>query len=130
MRHPVVFAAGLVLAVLGFAPTAPLYGQVANTPFPAWHGEPVQGGVLRQAREHRTSLLPVRDRAATRSHTGTGLLIGGLVGVAATTVFLIGFCNDPDTSCGADEVGRAVLFIGVPCAVVGALIGSLVRTER
>jgi len=44
-------------------------------------------------------------------------------------VFLIGFCSDPDTSCQADEVGRAALVFAVPAAAVGALIGALVRTE-
>jgi len=58
------------------------------------------------------------------------LLIGGLVGVSAATVFLIGFCDGPDTACGADEIGRAPVVIAVPCAAVGELIGSLVRTER
>jgi hypothetical protein len=65
----------------------------------------------------------------SRSHTGTGLLIGGIVGAAATTIFLIGFCSDSDTRCELDEVGRAVLFIAVPVAAVGALIGSLIHTE-
>jgi hypothetical protein len=63
------------------------------------------------------------------SHTWTGLLVGGLVGGAAAAVFLAAFCNDPDTECGADEVGRAVVIIAVPVAAAGALIGSLIRTE-
>ena len=67
---------------------------------------------------------------ATRHHTGTGLLIGGLVGAAATTLFLVAFCSDPDTACGADEVGRAAVVIALPLAAVGALIGSLARTEE
>jgi hypothetical protein len=66
----------------------------------------------------------------TRSHTLTGLLIGGLVGAAATGLFLAAFCSDADTQCGADEVGRAVLIIAVPPAVVGAVVGSLIRTKR
>jgi hypothetical protein len=70
------------------------------------------------------------DTLSTRSHTRTGLLIGGLVGSVATAVFLAGFCSDPDTECGLDEIGRAVLFIAVPTAAVGALIGSLIRTKR
>ncbi|HKU61271.1 MAG TPA: hypothetical protein VJQ44_08655 [Gemmatimonadales bacterium] len=53
-----------------------------------------------------------------------------MVGAAATTLFLVGFCGDPDTSCGEDEVGRAVLVIAVPCAAGGALIGSLIHTEE
>jgi hypothetical protein len=56
-------------------------------------------------------------------------LVGGIIGVAATTVFLIGFCSDSDTKCELDEVGRAVLYIAVPAAAVGALIGSLIHTE-
>jgi cation transporter-like permease len=56
-------------------------------------------------------------------------LIGGIIGAAATTVFLIGFCSDSDTKCELDEVGRAALFIAVPAAAVGALIGSLIHTE-
>jgi hypothetical protein len=67
---------------------------------------------------------------APRSHTGTGLLVGGAVGVAATTLFLVGFCSDSDTECGLDEVGRAVIFIAVPITAVGGLIGSLIRTEQ
>ncbi len=49
---------------------------------------------------------------------------------AQVAPFLVGFCGDPDTACGADEVGRAVLIFVVPTAAAGALIGSLVRTER
>jgi hypothetical protein len=77
-------------------------------------------------------LAPFRQEltsAETHSHTLTGLLIGGLVGVVATGVFLAGFCSDADTQCGADEVGRAVVIIAVPPAIVGAVIGSLIRTE-
>jgi hypothetical protein len=70
-----------------------------------------------------------RGRDATRSHAATGLLVGGIVGVAATGAFLALFCSDPDTSCGADEVGRvAVVFIPPP-ALLGALIGSLVDSD-
>jgi len=65
----------------------------------------------------------------THSHTVTGLVIGSLVGVAAAGVFLAAFCSDPDTQCGADEVGRALVIIAVPPAVVGAAIGSLIRTK-
>jgi hypothetical protein len=65
----------------------------------------------------------------THSHTLTGLLVGSLVGAVATGVFLAAFCSDADTQCGADEVGRAVVIIAVPPAVVGAVIGSLIRTK-
>lgn len=132
MRLPLVVTAGVLLHVLGLALPAALPAQVANVPLPRWHGGQLQqadgaGPSLEQA---HVSLIPLRRSSPTRSHTGTGLLIGGLVGVAAATVFLVGFCGDPDTACGADEVGRAVLIFVVPTAVAGALIGSLVRTER
>jgi len=98
-------------------------------PFPVWEGGSLQGGrELRSSVPLNLARFPSRE-GATRSHTGTGLLIGGLVGAAVTTVFLIGFCSDPDTSCQADEVGRAALVFAVPAAAVGALIGWLVRTE-
>ena len=71
-----------------------------------------------------------QQSAATRSHTGTGLLVGAAVGVAATTGFLVVFCNDPDTQCGIDEVGRATLIIAVPITALGALIGSLIHSEE
>jgi hypothetical protein len=100
-----------------------LPAQVATIPFSTWANE------LPQAQSRRPALVPV-DSSITRSHAGTGLLIGGVIGAAATTLFLIGFCSDPDTSCGADEVGRAALVIAVPAAALGALIGVLVRTER
>ena len=55
--------------------------------------------------------------------------MGAVIGVAATTIFLVGFCGDSDTECGIDEIGRAVVWIAVPVTAVGALIGSLIRTE-
>jgi hypothetical protein len=58
------------------------------------------------------------------------LLFVSVLGGVAPGVFLAAFCNDPDTQCGADEVVRAVVIIAVPPAVVGAVIGSLVRTKN
>lgn len=132
MRVPVVLVTGLLLTVLGLALPAALHAQVAGAPLPSWHGElPLQeGGAHRSLAQRQLSLFPLTERFATRTHTRTGLLIGGVVGAAATTLFLVGFCGDPDTACGADEIGRAVVLIAVPCAVAGALMGSLVRTER
>ncbi|HEX8905462.1 MAG TPA: hypothetical protein VF771_11495, partial [Longimicrobiaceae bacterium] len=60
----------------------------------------------------------------------TGALIGGAVGVVAASVFLLGFCSDPDALCETDEYARALFYIALPPTVVGALIGSLVRTGR
>ncbi len=132
MRFPVLLTAGVLIHALGAGLPAALPAQVRDLPLPTWHvGELLQRHRPGQSVESaRVSLNPLQGSSATRSHAGTGLLIGGLVGVAATTVFLVGFCSDPDTVCGADEVGRAVLVFLVPPAVVGALIGSLVRTER
>jgi hypothetical protein len=106
-----------------------LQAQTAARPLPTWSGQlpPSAPARLRWA-EPLGRGIP-SDSTRSRSHTGTGLLIGAGVGVAATTIFLIGFCDDPDTECGIDEVGRATLFIAVPTAALGALIGSLIRTE-
>jgi hypothetical protein len=107
----------LTLLAIGLGSPARLQAQALEAPLPSWSLD--------------DSPRPWRwDSLSTRSHTGTGLLIGGLIGSVATTVFLVGFCSDPDTQCGADEVGRAVLIIGVPPALVGMLIGSLIRTKR
>ena len=130
MRCPVVIATCLLVTGGGAAAPAALHGQLARPPLPAWTGEPAPGGDPPQARAPRFLAVLPPEEGSRRSHTGTGLLIGALVGAAATTVFLIGFCGDPDTACGADEVGRAVLVIAVPCAAAGALIGSLVHTEE
>jgi hypothetical protein len=111
---------GLLLTVLLFGSTGGVEAQVAARPLPTWQAAlPSHAGNTHWAWQ---------DSTATRSHTGTGLLVGAIVGVSAATVFLIGFCDDPDTECGADEVGRAVLFIAVPTAALGALIGSLIHS--
>jgi hypothetical protein len=62
--------------------------------------------------------------------TSTGALVGAVVGSVAATLFLVGFCRDPDTACQADEVARAVVIIAVPPTVVGTLIGAAIWTER
>jgi hypothetical protein len=116
MRLPLVPALGALVVVLGLAHPRALQAQRAHAPFPQWQGELLQPAPP--------------ARLETRAHTETGLLVGALFGAAATGLFLFAFCGDPDTSCGADEVGRAVLVIAVPCAMVGALIGSLSRTEE
>lgn len=64
-----------------------------------------------------------------KAKTGTGALVGLLVGAAATAAFLAGFCSDPDTLCQADEVGRAFVIIAAPPTLVGALISAAVRSE-
>lgn len=74
--------------------------------------------------------VPEDSTSKTHSHTLTGLLIGSAVGLAATGLFLAAFCGDPDTECGADEYGRALVIIAVPAAAAGALIGSLIHTSE
>jgi hypothetical protein len=120
---------GLLMAALLLSPAGALASQAAARPLPSWDAEellPSATGTQRWAAD----VGPGKQVSLrTRSHTVTGLLVGAVVGVAATTVFLIGFCDDPDTQCGIDEVGRALVIIAVPAAAVGALIGSLIRTE-
>jgi hypothetical protein len=110
---------GLLVSLLLLGSSTGVHAQVADRPLPAWRAAPLLSSA---------PLIPRRDTVATRSHTETGLLIGGIVGTAATTVFLIGFCSDPDTKCDIDEVGRALLVIALPSAALGALIGSLIRS--
>jgi len=106
-----------------------LLGQVLAPPLPSWRPELRTEATLRPWAESGDPVSWAEANSQTHSHTLTGLMIGGLVGVAATGVFLTAFCSDPDTQCGADEVGRAVVIIAVPSAVVGAVIGSLIRTR-
>jgi hypothetical protein len=123
--------AGLLVTILLLVAANGLHAQASVHPLPTWQAAllPSASGYGRWAAEVAPRIPPQRDSLRTRSHTGTGLLVGGLIGVAATTVFLIGFCSDSDTECGIDEVGRAVVLIAVPAAAVGALIGSLIHTE-
>lgn len=120
-----VAAAGVILAVLFFGTPQVLPSQSLAPQLTAW------SPTLRSESLVRIATVP-QDTASseTHSHTLTGLLIGGSVGLVATGVFLSLFCSDSDTKCGADEVARAVAIIAVPPAVVGAVIGSLVRTKR
>ena len=124
---PTLLAIGLCLGS-----SAKLQAQALGASLRSWSLDGVLLDAPETAQRHFTPISgPWRsDTLSTRSHTGTGLLIGGLVGGVATAVFLAGFCSDADTECGADEIGRAVLFIAVPTALVGTLIGSLIRTKR
>jgi len=70
------------------------------------------------------------ERRTVQRHTATGALVGTAVGSAAAIAFAIGFCNDPDTRCEVDEYARIGLIFVTPPALAGALIGSLIRTER
>jgi hypothetical protein len=118
-RRSVVLLAALILGTAHILPSQAL----APSP-PAWRP------TLRNESPGRIGpVSQVVTSSGTHSHTLTGLLIGSVVGAAATGVFLALFCSDPDTRCGAHEVGRAVVIIAIPPAVAGAVIGSLVRTK-
>jgi hypothetical protein len=120
---------GLLLAALLVGSTDLLAAQALAPPLPNWRlGQPAETS-LSLAATAAASLPRLDLDSRGHSHTMTGLLIGGLVGAAATGVFLAAFCSDPDTRCEGDEVGRAVVLIAVPSAVVGAIIGSLIRTK-
>ena len=130
MRAPAVSAALLLALSVTVLPSR-VHAQAERPPLPAWQAELPLGGMARRpAMQRETVPVPIRHLSVSRSHTKTGLLIGGLVGSAATAALLILYCNDPDTRCRAGEVATASMVIVLPAAAVGALIGSLVRTEE
>ncbi len=55
-----------------------------------------------------------------------GALVGGGVGAALTTAFLIPFCGDPDTVCDAGTYLRTIGLLGATSAAAGALLGLAV----
>ncbi len=130
MRAPAVLAAALLLASSGTVFPSHVHAQGVPAPFPTWHAEVPLGGAARRSTLHRETVPVEIRKSVSRTHTETGLLIGGLVGVGVTTAFLVLFCSDPDTSCGAGEVATAAMVFTLPTAAVGALIGSLVQTEE
>ena len=118
-----------LLAILALTRTQLSAAQALVPPLPSWRPQrigPPAAYVL--ASDVRVPSSPAVQSSGHR-HTVTGLLIGGIIGTVATGVFLAAFCSDPDTHCGADEVGRAFVIIAVPPALLGATIGSLVRTK-
>ena len=131
MRARIALLTDLLLGAAGATVPTALSGQAPPAPFARWSGEvPADARLRALSLRGRIAGASLPEQSTTRSHTATGLLIGGLVGAAATTIFLVGFCGDPDTACQGDEVGRAILIIALPCAATGALIGSLIRTEQ
>jgi len=120
---------GVLLAVLLLGSVEVLGAQALAPPLPTWRPTPWTEATPPPWARNTDPFPRIETRSQTHSHTLTGLLIGGLVGAAAAGVFLAAFCSDQDTQCGADEVGRAVVIIALPPAVVGAVIGSLIRTE-
>lgn len=125
---PLARTCALVLVALLLGRADVLGAQVAAPGLPTWRPTLVAGASGAFAASSVEPVAPPPARSDGHSYTWTGLLVGGLVGGAAAALFLTAFCSDPDTQCGADEVGRAVVIIAVPPAVVGALIGSLIRS--
>ncbi|MGD8496407.1 MAG: hypothetical protein PVF05_09480, partial [Gemmatimonadales bacterium] len=66
----------------------------------------------------------------TRRHTWLGLGVGAGIGAASTLFVLSGFCDTGDSPCSAGDIARDGLLITVPAALVGALIGTLVKSEE
>ena len=129
-RH-ILRSTGVLLTIILLGSRPGLQAQAATVPLQTWRAEPALTGDI-ISRQWVWGVAPAVGPAESprkHSHTWTGLLVGGLVGGAATAVFLAAFCDGADTACGADEVGRAVVIIAVPVAAAGALIGSLIRTE-
>ena len=125
----IVLATGLLPTIFLATTPGALHAQMAGRPFQSWTGKHPDGGPPGASASQRLSGR-VGTRGSARSPAGEGLLIGGVVGAVVTTVFLLNFCAGSDTSCGADEVGRAVMVIAVPCAAIGALLGSTGKTEE
>ena len=108
-----------------------LEAQARALSLPRWQAElPAKQQHLSSVANKLEYALPEDSTSKPHSHTLTGLLIGSAIGLAATGLFLAAFCGDPDTECGADEYGRAIVIIAVPAAAAGALIGSLIHTRE
>ncbi len=122
--------AGAGMLLLSCFGVGSLEAQAMAPSLPVWSIElPAEHAAQPRPSSFHT-LSPGDTASETHSHTFTGLLIGSAVGIAATTLFLVAFCGDPDTECGADEYGRAIVIIAVPAAAAGALIGSLIHTRE
>jgi hypothetical protein len=113
----------LLTLLLGGEPVA---AQAHSAPLPRWVPT-----LPTPASAHLTSPPLAGADTETKSHTLTGLVIGGAVGAAVVGVLLATHCSDadPDTQCTGDNLGLFAVFV-IPGAVVGAVIGSLIRTKR
>jgi hypothetical protein len=118
------------LLLVSLESTTMLAAQALAPPLPRWRAQLPAAASRPLLASAATSVAYVPGDSSGHRHTMTGLLIGGLVGTVATGAFLVAFCSDSDTQCGADEVGRAALYIALPAAALGAVIGSLIRTRR
>ena len=93
MRAPAVFAA-VLLALLGTVLPSRVHAQAERPPLPAWRAElPLGGTARRPGMPREIPPVAMRELSVSRTHTKTGLLIGGLVGTAATATLLILYCK-------------------------------------
>lgn len=116
----------LIVATLLFG-GEPLFGQHLRAPFPSW-----EAPLPAVTSTDRAAPPPAGMGSVTRSHTLTGLVIGGVIGAGVAGVLLATHCSDadPDTQCSTDGGLAIVALFAVPGALAGALIGSLIRTKR
>jgi hypothetical protein len=125
MHRPSPRRAACLLSAIALGAVSPLGAQRAAPP--RFSG--VQPPTLEAPRE-RYATPALTDSSATRSHTGEGALIGGVIGVTLASSFLLLYCDGVDNACDVAELGRAMVIIALPPTLVGALIGSAVHTRR
>lgn len=68
-----------------------------------------------------------------KSHAVTGLLVGATVGALGTLIVLSSVCSDADedTDCGGSRTFPAkMVVVAIPFALLGAVVGSLIKTRR
>jgi hypothetical protein len=117
---------GVEVRARGAGAGAPIMGRLIDLRADALRIEQAEGTITDVPRR---GLVALEVKRVSRA-TGTGALVGGIVGGAAAALFAAGFCNDPDTLCEADEYLRIGLLIGGPPLAAGAIIGTLIRRER
>lgn len=122
MTTAFTFAASVVLTLVA----TPLAAQVRPNPLPSW--EATLPGP--NPADRPTPLFNSTD-SPTKAHTLTGLAIGAGVSAAILAVLLATHCSDADddTRCSGSNVKIWAVFV-VPGALVGAIIGSRIRTNR
>lgn len=106
----------------------PLIGRVVDTS--------ATGFVLDSASEGGSRVFLRYDQvqglersAGIHHHALIGGAAGFLAGAAFTAYFLAAFCG-ADSPCQGDEVVKAGTIFALPPALVGAVIGGLIRRER
>jgi hypothetical protein len=122
----------LIASLLAVVVVQPSHAQAVSTPIATFEAELP----LEAAPQHLTwsAEIPAAEAslglAKRHSHVGTGLLAGGIIGVASAGLFLAAFCDAPETPCGGYEYSRALIYIALPITAAGGLIGALVPTKN